>query len=446
MTREPVVDTGGNGRLTRRQTLAATGGAGVLAVSSAGCLDRTSALVSRSDRGEETVTLGVLAPNPDSDFIGRSMARAARVARDELNENGGIGGKRVELRVRDTNASPLEARRQYQRLVLEDGAAATFGVFDSPALVTLMDDIAEQERVHMTTGAATAAASRLVSDQYDDYKYHFRVGITNEFDLGRAQIDFLDDMADEIGWESVAALSEDYPWSEGIWEVTQDRLGDIGLDVVLEERYPPATDDFTALYDEAAEAGADAVLITTAHTGNEATLDWSYPNRPEPQPRPQPFAFGGTHVPMQLPSYYEQTNGACRYGFSQVSATAHSTTGELTQEFVATYEDRFDGASPVYTGYSTYDAIVLYAAAVERAGTFDEEAVIPTLEEMQFSGASGPIEFYDPGHEFAHDLSYEASTTLYFQWQEDENGNGVQEVIWSSDGTATGEYQPPSWM
>ncbi|WP_083860403.1 ABC transporter substrate-binding protein [Natrialba hulunbeirensis] len=439
-------DKSGARSLRRRRFLQATA-ATTATASLAGCTDSYETLVesATSNEDDDTVTIGVLAPNPDSDFIGRSMAQAAQVAVEELNENGGINGHEVELSVRDTNASASEARRQYQQLILEDGAVATTGVFDSPALVNIMDDIAEQETIHLTTGAAAAHATRLVNEQYDEYKYHFRVGVINEFDLGRAKIDFLDDMADEIGWESIAALAEDYQWSEGIWEATQDRLDDLDLDVVMEERYPPATDDFTDLYSEAAAEGADAVLITAAHTGNEATLDWAYPNRPEQQPQPQPFAFGGTHVPMQLPSYYEQTDGACQYGFSQINATAQSTTGELTQEFVSTYQDRFDGESPVYTGYGTYDAVLVYAEAVEAAGTFDADDVVPELESIQFSGASGPVEFYDPTHEFAHDLAYEASDPLYFQWQEDDDGTGVQEIIWPEE-EATSQYQSPAWL
>lgn len=438
---------GDRGGLDRRRFLETTA-IGTVAVSSAGCLglDGDGAVdvgtemydeIVDGDEDEETVTIGLLAPNPEGNFVGRSMARSARIAVDELNAAGGIAGHDVELAVRDTNASPLEARRQYQQLVLEDGADVTVGIFDSPALMNVIDDVAEQETIHLTTGAATSAVSRLVSREYETYKYHFRVGPTNDRDLGRGVVDFVSDMAPEIGWESVAVLAEDYDWTEGPWEIYQDQLESAGVAIEMDRRYPPATDDFTALYDEAQQAGVDVALVTTAHTGTDALLDWT-------APEPRPFDFGGIHVPMQLPTYYEQTNGACRFGIGHTSATATSQNTEKTQPFVDEYQDRHE-SNPVYTGYHTYDAVTLFAEAVERRGTLEADELVDEIESMTFTGTVGTLEFYGPDDEFAHDLVYGSEQFPFFQWQETDDGDGVQEVIWPEE-LATGEYVSPPWL
>jgi len=54
-----------------------------------------------------------------------------------------------------------------------------------------MDDIAEQETLHLTAGSATTTASQMVNEGYEKYKYHFRVGPINGANLAQAQIDFL---------------------------------------------------------------------------------------------------------------------------------------------------------------------------------------------------------------------------------------------------------------
>jgi len=64
--------------------------------------------------------------------MGRSLVQGARIAVEEV---GKIDGREVEMVVGDTNSSPQEARRQYQRLVLEEGADVTVGVSTSEALV-----------------------------------------------------------------------------------------------------------------------------------------------------------------------------------------------------------------------------------------------------------------------------------------------------------------------
>ncbi|SDJ33409.1 ABC transporter substrate-binding protein [Natronorubrum texcoconense] len=431
----------------RRTVLRATAG-GATGVALAGCLSSYETITGSSSDDEETITIGMLAPEPESNFVGRSMAQAAAVAVDELNENGGIDGKEVELAVGDTNGSPLEARRQYQRLILEEGADVTVGMFASEALVNILDDIAEQETIHLTAGAATQIASRRVHEEYDRYKYHFRVGPTNDVDLGRAQINFMNDIATDIGWESIAVLAEDYPWADEPWRIYQEQLADTPVDVVMDERYPPATNDFSEMYDDVVEAGADAVFISTAHTGTDALLDWSYPNRPDPQPQPQPFAFGGIHVPMQLPTYYEDTNGACRYGLGYSAATEESEITEVTPQFVDRYYDTF-GTYPQDMGYYTYDSVALFAEAVERTGTTETDELISELEGIEYTGATGAVEFYDTDHVHAHDRVYDvgddSTVGIYFQWQETDDGEGVREVIWPET-YATSEYVTPPWL
>ena len=427
--------------LQRRHFLATAGGAATL--STAGCLETVGSIAGGS-ASENPITIGTLAPNPDSNYIGRGMVRGAQVAADEINENGGILGREVQLAIGDTNSSPLEARRQYQRLILEDEADFTVGVFDSPSLETIIEDIAEQQTIHLTSGASTPAVSRKVSENYDRYKYHFRVGPTNSYDLGNDLVNFLDDNGANIGWNSVAVLVEEYPWSQEPWEILQDELDGVGVEVTMERRYPPASDDFSSLYDEAEASDTDAAFILTAHTGTSALLDWAYPNRPAKPPEPRPFAFGGIHVPMQLPTYYEQTGGLCRYGVAQINATANSDAGPLTGHFVNQYRDTYD-ATPVYAGYTTYEAVMLYRHVIEQTDTLDTETVIPALENVSFGGATGTLSFYDKDHQYAHDLKPSDDGAIYMQWQENDEGEGVQEVIWPKN-HQTAEYQTPHWL
>ncbi|SEH12949.1 branched-chain amino acid transport system substrate-binding protein [Natronorubrum sediminis] len=422
-------------RPNRRQFVVATAGVAG-GVSLGGCVDSFET-VSGSTTDDETITIGALAPDPADDYIGQSIVHSAELAVEELANNGGINGHDVDIAIADTKSSPLEARREYQRLVLEEDVDVTVGMFASEALLAILDDIAEHEIIHLTSGAATTVASQLVNEEYDRYKYHFRVGPTNDADLGRMQVDFLDDMSEEIGWESIALFAEDYEWTEAPWEVYQEQIAGTGVEIATEERYPPATDDFTELYTEAEEQDADAVFITTAHTGDDALLDWAVPQRE--------FAFGGIHVPMQLPAYYDLVDQACRYGVGQTSATATSEITDLTQHFVGEYQDAYDGSNPVYTGYHTYDAVMLFADAVEQADTLDSDELVSTLEDAAFTGSAGLVEFHEPDHEYAHDLVYQQDENLYFQWQENDDGEGVQEVIWP-EAQATADYVAPAWL
>lgn len=433
---DPAASTDQHRGFDRRRVLKTTAG-GVAGLSLAGCLETAGSVVGSDD--VDPVTIGVLAPDPDSDSIGRSIVQGARIAVDELNDDGGINGRNVELIAGDTNGSPLEARRQYQRLILDEGADVTVGISTSEALVPLMDDIAEQETIHFTAGSATTTASAKVNEEYDKYKYHFRAGPINGTNLAQAQIDFLNDKGDDMGWDSMAVLAEGYDWTEGLWRFYQSRLPDIDIDVEMWERYPPATDDFTEIYDRVEASDADVAFISTAHTGTDALIDWG--------PEERQFALGGIHVPMQLPSYYGLTNGACRFAVGYASATATSEHTEKTQPFVKNFQDRYGGQSPVYTGFISYDAVNLFADAAERSGTVDSEELVDVVEDTSFTGTTGTLEFHGPDHDHAHDVIYGEDKVhpVYFQWRDGDDGDGVQETIWP-DEQATAEYAEPDWI
>ncbi len=88
--------------LDRRRVLKTTAG-GAAGLSLAGCLETAGSVVGDDDA--DPVTIGVLAPNPESDATGRSIVRGAQLAVDQLKDDDGILGREVEMVVGDTNGS-----------------------------------------------------------------------------------------------------------------------------------------------------------------------------------------------------------------------------------------------------------------------------------------------------------------------------------------------------
>jgi branched-chain amino acid transport system substrate-binding protein len=426
----------------RRNFLKAAG-AGAVATSIAGCSGGgggDGADIPLSDRDE--IRVGVLAPVPSENPIGASIANGVKLAAQEINNNGGIDGTDVSVTVKDTKEQPQTGRNRYGELVREENVDLTTGVFTSEVLLAIMDDIAGSQTPHMTTGAATPDASARVNNSYEDYKYHFRTGPINAHHLGENLVDFMEASQSDLGWESVAVLVEDYKWTEPVSEVLNNKLSDTGVEVVLNRRYPSGTEDFNPIYNEVENSGADAAFISMAHTGTAAVIQWAQQQRP--------FEFGGIHVPMQLPSYYGATNGACAYGVTQNSATPTAEVTDQTVPFANSYNEEY-GSYPVYTGYISYDAMNQFAEVVANAGDLGADAVVSGLEESSYTGTVGTVEYYGPDHEFAHDVKYEQDLVwpVFQQWQPDDPENpqqgGTQEVIFPEN-LQTADYQSPPWV
>ena len=318
----------------------------------------------------------------------------------------------------------------------------TTGVFTSEVLLAILDDIAGSETPHMTAGAASPEASAKVSESYDKYKYHFRTGPINAHHLGVNLVDFVEAKADALGWESVAVLVEDYKWTEPVSAALDEQLSETNVEIAMTNRYPSGTEDFNPIYNEVEESGADAAFISMAHTGTAAVIQWAKQQRP--------FEFGGIHVPMQLPSYYDAVKGACAYGVTQNSATPTAEVTEKTTAFADAYSEAFD-SYPVYTGYIAYDAVNQFAEVISDSDDVAADAVVDGLEGSSYRGTTGTIEYYGPDSEFAHDVKYGQDTVwpVYQQWQPDDPENpqagGTQEVIFPED-LSTAEYQTPPWI
>lgn len=418
----------------RRQFLRATGaGAGVALL--AGC---TSGKGSKQDSNgsgsiDGPIKIGVLAPSPDKNPIGASIANGAKLAAKQLNDDGGVKGNDVKVVVKDTKQDPSTGKQKYQELLMSENVDATTGVFTSEVLVNILDDIAQQKKVHITAGAATPEASKRVHENYDKYKYHFRAGPLNAYQLGVNMVDFGKAKFSDMGWKSVAVLVEDYEWTKPVSQALDDRLSETNVEIKMRKRYASGTENFTPIFDQVESSGADAVFVAMAHTGTPAVVQWAKQQRP--------FEFGGIHVPMQLPSYSEATKGACQYGVTQNSATPTSKVTKKTVPFSNAYNDEYD-SYPVYTGYIAYDAVNQYIDVVKKAGSTDSDTVVKKLEGSSYRGTAGTLEYYGKDNKYAHDVKYGKDLVwpVYQQWQ-----GGKQEVIFP-DKLATAEYQKPSWI
>lgn len=444
------------GRVERRRFLLA---AGVGAAGLAGCVtteedtdtptagagagdgdgDGTATETETGASIEGPITIGAMGP-ADSP-IGASILRAAELAVGEINDDGGIAGADVELVTKDTKDDPGTARTAYQELTTGEDVDFTVGIFGSEQLLAILPNVADQGKLHLSTGAATPDATRRVSEDYERFKYYFRAGPTNSHHLGVTLIDFAEAHFEAMGWNRIGLLAEDFKWTGPVMDVLDEQLSGTVDEIAVREVVPEGTEDFTPVYDEMSSADVDGVFTVLAHIGSTSLVQWAKQKRG--------FGYGGIHVPAQLPSYWQATEGACVSTFTNTTATPNSEVTELTVPYATAHHEEF-GKYPVYTGYITYDAVRLLRLAVEEAGTTEADELVPVLESVnrdgpEFTGAAGIPSFYGPDHEFAHDLRYGPDTRgVVFQWQPDGDGGGSQEVIWPED-LATSEYVPPPW-
>ena len=416
----------------RRSFLKATG-AGSAAVALAGCTET----ISGGGGGiPDTIKIGAMGP-ADASF-GASILNSAKLAAEEMNADDGIAGADVEVITKDTMDQPSTARTGYQELTTSDNVHGTVGIFGSEQLLALMPEIASAQTPHLTAGAATPKAPQQVADDYETNKYWFRVGPVNSVFLGEAMVQYAEDRFEQMGWDKVAVIAEDFEWTQPITSDIKSLLEErTDVEVTEVRRIASGTQDFTPVYDQLEAAEVDGAFTALAHIGVNALVQWAKQQRP--------FGFGGIHVPTQLPSFYDATSGAAIATFSQTTATPTAEVTEKTIPYAEAYNESFD-KYPVYSGYSAYDAMYMLKEAIETTESVNSDDIVSELEGMSYTGTGGQIEFFGPDGRFPHDVKFGPDLTqgVFFQWQADSEGNGTQEVIWP-DSLTTSEYVPAPW-
>jgi branched-chain amino acid transport system substrate-binding protein len=378
---------------------------------------------------------------PEEAPFGASIINSAELAATEINESDDLlADTTVEVTSADTKDDPGTARQRYGEMTSGGSAVdATVGIFGSEQLLALMGNIADKQTPHLTAGAATPEAPGRLTEDYERYKYWFRVGPVNSTFLGDSLIQYAADRFEAMGWERVAFLAEDFKWTEPVTQTIKDRLEDeTGVTVTSTRRIAEGTEDFSPIYDQLEGEDIDGCYTALAHIGSTSLVQWAKQQRP--------FGYGGIHVPTQLPSYYAATEGAAIATFSQTTATATSEITDKTVPYAEAYNEEFDGY-PVYSGYSAYDAMYMLANAMESTGSTNGDDLVSELEGMSYTGTSGQLEFYGQDEEFPHDIKFgpDLAQGVFFQWQADSEGNGAQEVVWP-DELATTEYRSPPWV
>lgn len=491
-----MADMDGNtpGRVSRRGFLKYTG-AGAAGVALAGCQEQPDetpgggSTVTGGGGSEpaplqgQTVRIGTLAPQPESLPLGSSILRSAVMAAEKLNSEGvagtdtdwtGIAG--AEVKVPQTHDAPLSGntevspgtgREEFYRLVQEENVDATVGVFLTQVLLQLLQPISQTQTIHLTTGAAGPKASRIVSkdQRYDEFKYHFRPGPINSFDLAKAELEFVRLYADRLGWERVAVLTENInpfdPFQEGLEQGFggEPPLEELVDDVPIFKRTSSGTTDWTPVFDEVEAADVDIALVHQALTGTTSVKQWFNQKRD--------FEMGGIHVPDQVYEYWGEVDGACRYTFTMNAVTPQTTNTPRTQPYMKRYQKKYD-TFPTYTGPITYDAVRIYAQAMETAVVEeglstvpDSDTMVEYLEDLTFTnGIVLPkFQFTPPEAKYAHDPKWtcmaedtcgEASTgvPVYQQWQLDPEITEDYGVMHSfaPEQNQTAEYSFPHWI
>ncbi len=375
--------------------------------------------------GAQNLKIAVLGPMA---FVqGENHWAGAEMARDEINKAGGIsvgGSKRqIELVKVDTNEilSVPDATNAIERAISRDKAEVLIGGFRSEAVLAMQEVAMDNKKLFLGVGAAHSKLGVNVKENYERYKYWFRVAPTKDIDLSRTIFAVLGTIAEQMRNEmkkpepKVAIVAEKAVWVEALVKAAQATLPKMKMSVVGTWQPSATANDVTAELSAIKRAEADIVFtIISGPMGIVLGRQMGELQLPA-------IAFG-INVEAQKDGFWAATANKGNYvatldTYSEIEITPK------TVSFVRAFKERFKRA-PAYTA-ATYDAIHLYKDAVEKAGSTDPDKLVPVLEKAQHLGTASMLTF-DGNHDPVFGPG--KVTGIAVQWQ-----NGEKVAFWPNN-------------
>ncbi len=202
--------------------------------------------------GTGVIKLGVAYPLTGSAASwGEAALDGALVAVDELNDNGGVNGRRLELVVEDTKCEPLQGVSAVRKLVGGDGVKYLIGDICSSVVVPA-GGVAEQSRVLMMAQGSSPEITSLGDFVFRNWPSDAKQG---EMIAAYA--------FSKIGLRRLAIINVNNPYGKGLAGVVEKAFKQAGGKVVLHEEFNSPNSDFRSVLAKAKAANPDALYVVS---------------------------------------------------------------------------------------------------------------------------------------------------------------------------------------
>jgi branched-chain amino acid transport system substrate-binding protein len=393
----------------------------------------------------EDIRIGVCADLDN--YFGKAAWQGAVLASEQINAEGGVLGRNFTVVAEDddTETQPIDlavSSNALTKLITVDHAdyVVTVGL---GATIVYEDIVAEHKKILFDIGAVDDEFTQRVLDDYDKYKYFFRVhGLGNESSGITSNIESILTLGNYTGFTKVAYLVEDIPVFKQMAIGMDDVLPEHGFEIVYRGIIPPATIDFTSYFAAIEASGAEILApIIVSQASIPLVKEWC--------DRQSPFVVWGCLSMANSDDFWKITDGKCEdITFLGLSIVAGYP---LTNKTVPTREAFIErwGNPPPPAAANAYDVVrFILPEAIKRAGTTETEAVIMALEKIDVETSAARHFVFTSSHDVMigttdmDEPHEEYLLPCMFQWQ-----NATQVPVYPKKimEEAGASYMFPDW-
>jgi branched-chain amino acid transport system substrate-binding protein len=380
-------------------------------------------------------------------LYGWDAERGVTLAIEEINAQGGVdvGGKKRPLAIEVIDTRDLEpgvpvseALLAVEKLILDKKADFLIGgPVRSEAALAAMPLLSKYKKVSiLTTGVLTPKYHAMVAENYDKFKYCFRIHGEAKNLVGEIFANFAK-LKEQHGFNNLFIIAQDVSHARGAANIIKKIATEKGWNVTGLEIYPTGATDFSMGLLKAKKTDTQIINIWMDMPESAILLKQWYDMKIPALP------FGSTLAAAEQPGFWKATEGKGEFTLCNVvnAGNAPSNATPWTMKFYNAYAKRWNVEPEGLGTSSSYMAVYVLKDAIERAGSLDPDKVVTELENTDIMGVYGRLRFDPQSHQVIPSTDpKEGAVGSILQWQQ-----GKRVVVYPPS-IAMGDIQLPPWM
>jgi branched-chain amino acid transport system substrate-binding protein len=339
----------------------------VVAIISFGCKQET-----------QIYRLGALLPlSGEAEGYGEQVKNGITLAMTEINDKGGIQGRKIDFFFEDDRSSEEKAKDKTKNLIKTNHVPLIIGGVTSNIALAIAPICNENKVILLSPSASSPKLSGAG-------QYFFRNYPSDTIE-GRVMADYA---VRRMKIRSVAILYLDKEYGQGLMKVFKDRFTSLGGTILHEQGYPEGTTDFKNYIAAIKVKTPDAIYLPGYFTEIAHALDEIHKQKL----KVKLISSGG----MASPRFFDLVDEEAAEGviYPQPPYDPKSND-QAVQSFVSAYKKKFFSEPGLYAAYA-YDAVGIVEKAIIACGVNYPQDLRSRLADVSgFKGITGEIAF-DP--------------------------------------------------
>jgi branched-chain amino acid transport system substrate-binding protein len=315
-------------------------------------------------------------------FMGIANVNVARMVIDDINARGGLLGRPVELFVEDSATDDDVAAAGAAKLIERAVDVVVGGIYSSTRQAIKGPVVDQAERLY------------IYPEQYEGQECHPLIFCTGPVPAQQVE-PFFPWLMRETGAKTFYMPSADYIWPHTLNKKVREVVGAEGGSIVGEEYFPLDHSDYERIVADIMATGADVVFNTIVPPGLTPFLEQLHDAGFTRRGGIVVCTYFDENFLNLVPAEHVEGLYGCLDYYRAVD-------DPFSVELLNRYERLYPGSALFTAGSActgTYRALKLWEAAVDEAGSLDQDDVIAALDHARIArGPGGPAEMVPGQH------------------------------------------------